>query len=84
MVVEETSLRQLQDSAGGSASRLAVPKPATPKSFRFYAIFIAIAFSGILTALEGTITSTTLPSIIADIGGGDLYIWTANGYFLAM
>ncbi|KAI9776759.1 MAG: hypothetical protein M1839_009403 [Geoglossum umbratile] len=84
MVVEETSLSQLQDSTSGSASRPALPKPATPKPFRVYAIFIAISFAGVLTALEGTIISTTLPSIIADIGGGDLYIWTANGYFLAM
>ncbi|KAK3385637.1 MFS general substrate transporter-like protein [Podospora didyma] len=34
--------------------------------------------------MEATITSTALPSIIADLGGGDLYIWAVNGYLLAM
>lgn len=84
------------DSADGSTSgatdalaTLAPPlsKPAAPttkKGFRFVAIIVAIIFAGTLTALEGTITSTSLPSIIAALGGDELYIWTVNGYFLAM
>lgn len=54
------------------------------KDPRFWAIIIAIAFAALLTALESTITSTALPTIIADLGGGDLYIWTVNGYFVSM
>ncbi|KAK9440013.1 MFS general substrate transporter-like protein [Metarhizium brunneum] len=58
--------------------------PALNRDLRFWAILLAIAFSGLLSALEATITSTALPTVIAELGGGDLYIWAVNGYFLAM
>jgi len=67
-----------------------VPVPTKPtttesrKGLRFWMIVVALSFTSLLTALEATITSTALPSIIADLGGGDLYIWAVNGYFLAM
>ncbi|RYC53782.1 hypothetical protein CHU98_g12428 [Xylaria longipes] len=51
---------------------------------RFWAIIIAIAFAALLTALEATMTSTALPSIVASLGGGELYIWAVNGYFVSM
>ncbi|KEF51599.1 uncharacterized protein A1O9_12234 [Exophiala aquamarina CBS 119918] len=47
-------------------------------------ILVALSFTSLLTSLEATITSTALPSIVADLGGGDLYVWAANGYFLTM
>lgn len=59
-------------------------QPSAPKSFAFYAIIIAICFAGLLTALEATITSTALPTIIAILGGADLFIWVVNGYYLTM
>jgi hypothetical protein len=61
------------------------PRPADfHKDIRFWAIFLALGFAGSLTALEATITSTALPSIINDLNGAELYIWANNGYFLAM
>ncbi|KAI1126743.1 major facilitator superfamily protein [Nemania abortiva] len=54
------------------------------RSPRFWAIIVAISFAALLTALEATITSTALPTIVADLGGGDLYIWAVNGYFVSM
>ncbi|KAF4886521.1 Efflux pump FUS6 [Colletotrichum fructicola] len=75
-------------ASGQTPSEHAVPaKSATPalrKDFRFWAILVAMGFAGLLTALEATITSTALPTIIADLQGGDLFIWAANGYFLGM
>jgi hypothetical protein len=59
-------------------------QPSAPKSFGFYAIMVAICFSGLLTALEATITSTALPTIIGVLGGADLFIWVVNGYYLTM
>ncbi|KAK5203470.1 hypothetical protein LTR41_010833 [Exophiala xenobiotica] len=62
-------------------------KPTTTeerKGLRFWMILVSLSFTSLLTALEATITSTALPSIIADLGGSDLYIWAVNGYFLAM
>ncbi|KAM0323354.1 hypothetical protein ACHAQA_008947 [Verticillium albo-atrum] len=69
------------------SEQAAPAKPAAPllrKDFRFWAIMLAMGFAGLLTALEATITSTALPTIIADLQGGDLFIWAANGYFLGM
>ncbi|KIW78069.1 hypothetical protein Z517_07902 [Fonsecaea pedrosoi CBS 271.37] len=59
-------------------------KTGQKKGLRFWMIIVALSFTSLLIAMEGTITSTALPSIIADLGGGDLYIWAANGYFLTM
>jgi hypothetical protein len=61
-----------------------VDPPGTPHSFGFYAIVVALCFTGLLTALETTITSTALPTIIAILGGDDLFIWVVNTYYLTM
>jgi hypothetical protein len=52
------------------------------KGPRFWAIMVVLALAGLLTALEATITSTVLPVIVAELDGGDSYIWVANAYFL--
>lgn len=52
-------------------------------SFSFWAIIFSLALSGFLTALEGTVVNIALPSIIRDLGGGSLYVWVPNAYFLA-
>ena len=49
---------------------------------RFWAIMLALAVTNILAALEGTVVSTALPTIIGALGGGNLYLWAVNGYFL--
>jgi hypothetical protein len=62
-------------------------KPTTTESKKglgFWMIVISLSITSLLTAMEATITSTALPSIIADLGGGDLYVWAVNGYFLSM
>ena len=57
---------------------------AQKKGLPFYAIMLALCFTGLLTAMEATITSTALPSIVSELKGGDSYIWVVNGYMLAM
>ncbi|KAI2026499.1 hypothetical protein LOY97_003940 [Ophidiomyces ophidiicola] len=54
------------------------------RGFRFWAIMFALAVGGMLTALEATITSTALPTIVGELGGADQYIWAVNVYFLCM
>lgn len=54
------------------------------RDWRFWALLVSISLAGLLTALEATITSTALPSIVNDLGGGHLYIWVVNGYLFAM
>jgi hypothetical protein len=52
------------------------------RGFRFWMIMLALAVTSILSALEGTIVSTALPTIVGHLGGAELFIWTVNGYFL--
>ncbi|CAG9983211.1 unnamed protein product [Clonostachys byssicola] len=57
---------------------------AVKKGQRFWITIVALGFAGLLTALEATITSTAMPSIIAELGGGNAYIWAINGYLVAL
>jgi hypothetical protein len=54
------------------------------KGPRFWAILFVLALISLLTSLEATVTSTVLPSIVADLDGGEDYIWISNAYFLVM
>ncbi|KAL9044410.1 MAG: hypothetical protein Q9214_002449 [Letrouitia sp. 1 TL-2023] len=61
------------------------PEETSPKkTLRFWAIILALSVTGLLTALEATITSTALPTIIDALGGASLYVWVINLYFLTM
>jgi hypothetical protein len=53
------------------------------RGFLFWCIILGLCVTGILSALEGTIVSTALPTAVQDLGGAELYIWSVNGYFLA-
>ncbi len=64
-------------------SEAAPPAAATKYDFGFYMILFALAMTNILVALEGTVVSTALPTIVADLGGGASYVWVSSGYFLA-
>jgi hypothetical protein len=54
------------------------------KGPRFWAIIVVLSLISLLTSLEATITSTVMPSIVADLGGGGDFIWVSNAYFLTM
>ncbi|EKG11536.1 Tetracycline resistance protein TetB/drug resistance transporter [Macrophomina phaseolina MS6] len=56
---------------------------ASPQyTWRFWVIFAGLALSALLSALEGSIISTALPTILAELGAGGEYIWVINIYFL--
>jgi MFS family permease len=55
----------------------------TRHSSRFWAIIIALSLTGLLSAIEGTIITSALPTITKSLGGGSSYIWIPNAYFLA-
>lgn len=81
--VHESSAKEIAVDQGDERGTEKEPQPAaTKKSIRFFAIIAALALSGLLTSLEATITSTALPTITADLGGADLYIWIVNGFYL--
>ena len=81
--VHENSSKETAVDQGDEGGDEKEPQPAaTKKSIRFFAIIAALALSGLLTSLEATITSTALPTITANLGGADLYIWIVNGFYL--
>lgn len=44
---------------------------------------VAIMVSLLLSALDGTIVATAMPSILRDLNGMNLYTWVVTGYLLA-
>ena len=57
---------------------------AEKKDLRFWLIVLSLAITAILAALDGTIISTTLPSISTALEGGTEYVWVSGSYFLAV
>ncbi|KAF1949744.1 major facilitator superfamily transporter [Byssothecium circinans] len=53
------------------------------KGLRFWAIVAALAASKLMLALEITIVSTALPTIVDALSIGSSYVWVSNGYALA-
>src|SRR3954454_8211958 len=45
--------------------------------------FATIALGMLLAALDGTIVSTALPTIVGDLGGGNHVSWVVTSYLLA-
>lgn len=61
----------------------AEPRSTGPKTWRFWAIIVALSITGLMSAIEGTIITSALPTITNALGGGDAYIWVPNAYLLA-
>ena len=58
-------------------------KAATSQlDWNVWVIFSGLAVSALLSALEGSVVSTALPTIAADLGLGGNYVWVINIYFL--
>ncbi|RLL96034.1 hypothetical protein CFD26_104292 [Aspergillus turcosus] len=57
-------------------------KQAFNHDIRFWLVFMALCVTSLLAALEGTVTSTALPTIVANLHIGDNYPWVSNAYFL--
>ncbi|KAI8946988.1 major facilitator superfamily domain-containing protein [Xylaria longipes] len=55
-----------------------------PKKYgsRVWLVMFAMCVTQLLNAFEGTVTSTALPTIIADLRGGEEFLWVTSGYFL--
>jgi hypothetical protein len=81
---DPTTVNSSPEAASEEKSETEPAHVAQPKrDWRFWALLVSISLAGLLTALEGTITSTALPSIVNDLGGGHLYVWVVNGYLFA-
>ncbi|PYI03213.1 MFS general substrate transporter [Aspergillus sclerotiicarbonarius CBS 121057] len=58
------------------------PSPTPRYGPRIWAIMVALCVTNLLVALEGTVISTALPTIVDQLGGGEEYVWASTGYFL--
>ncbi|CAG8955216.1 hypothetical protein HYFRA_00007232 [Hymenoscyphus fraxineus] len=69
-----------------SNSALEATPEATPqlqsRGWRFWAIMTSMAVASLLAGLDATAVSTAMPSIIADFGASEGYVWIANAYLL--
>ncbi|KAJ8132317.1 hypothetical protein O1611_g1303 [Lasiodiplodia mahajangana] len=52
------------------------------KGWEFWLIFVCLALTAFLSALEGSIVSTALPSIARALEASQDYIWVVNVYYL--
>lgn len=59
------------------------PDSTSSSGWRFWAIFLALAITSLLAAVESTVTSTAMPVIAAALDAGELYVWFVNAYTLA-
>ena len=54
----------------------------TPKGPRFWLTFVCLILTAFVSALEGSIVSTALPSIARALDASENYIWVVNVYYL--
>ncbi|KAI1100051.1 MFS general substrate transporter [Jackrogersella minutella] len=83
---DDTKNNTNDDSSNGLSTVLAPTANTTISSnggWRFWAIFLALAITSLLAAVESTVTSTAMPSIAAALDAGELYVWFVNAYTLA-
>lgn len=57
-------------------------QPAFGNGWRSWATIAALSVVALLPAIEGTVVSTALPTIVQDLHGGEAYVWVVNAYFL--
>lgn len=76
--VSNAEVRSRSPSPGESSEK--PTKTTYPTSF--WLAFAGLCCTGLISALDGSIVSTALPSIVAKLNGGDNYIWVVNIYFL--
>ncbi|RAH75489.1 MDR family MFS transporter [Aspergillus aculeatinus CBS 121060] len=56
--------------------------PSFERGFRFWIIIATLCVIGILSALENTVVTTSLPHIVTELNMGGNYIWVTNVFFL--
>ncbi|HEX7300601.1 MAG TPA: MFS transporter [Solirubrobacteraceae bacterium] len=66
-----------------SATAAALPAPATRSRRELTSVFAALMLAVLLASLDGTIVSTALPTITAELGGLNQLSWVVTGYLLA-
>src|SRR5436305_897734 len=82
MAVRELASEPL-DAGGGERVTGNGDAPMDVSRQRINAVFTAVALGMLLAALDQTIVSTALPTIVGDLGGAGHLSWVVTGYLLA-
>lgn len=67
----------------GAPDDIVVFNHGAKRSLRFWAIMVSLMITGLMSSIEGTIITSALPTITRALGGGNLYIWVPNAFFLS-
>lgn len=67
----------------GRRSRARKPKSGQPKDWTRSFIMLGLAMGMLLASLDQTVVGTSLPRIVAVLGGMDLFTWLFTSYMLA-
>jgi MFS family permease len=70
-------------SAAGDTTPTPEPSRNSGHGFRFWGTFVALCLLAFISALDVAIITTALPTITADIGGAEQYVWIANSFVVA-
>ena len=52
-------------------------------SWSLWCIFLVLCLLSFISAVDATIITTSLPTIVSQIGGGDQYVWVAHSFVFA-
>lgn len=82
---QRVSPREAQDATTQDETTTSPPTEAKPfKPTRaFWLVMLSITVLSLCGSVEGTIVVNALPTIVAALGGGNLYLWVPNAFFLA-
>jgi hypothetical protein len=79
------AVAQPTGAAANAAEKVEVEAPAETfnRSWTFWAIFVSLCLISFISALDATIVTIALPTIVRDVGGGSQYAWIANCFAIA-
>jgi len=66
-----------------SSAVIATQDKPTMRPWRFWAIIGSLMITALVSAIEGTIITSALPTITESLGGGSAYIWVPNAFLLS-
>ncbi|KAI9667764.1 MAG: hypothetical protein M1821_000581 [Bathelium mastoideum] len=73
-IVPATEAEEMEETNKNDASQA--------RGWRFWTIFPGLCLTSVLTALDSTILSTALPTIVGELHSASSYVWTINAYTL--
>ncbi|MCJ1477281.1 hypothetical protein MMC13_005952 [Lambiella insularis] len=73
---------ELASNSQPASAQISADLEKPPRGLSFWAIVSALCITSILTALENTVVTTSLPVIVQELSIGDNYVWITNVFFL--